>query len=424
MTSTSTGTRSRGRRGAVAGVVVVALAVVGGVNLWGGSQQRQPEPTGPRPTPTEQTGPRTVSLTNLGPGKTPPFDYIDQGNVFHGADGRVLPIAAAQTISTIGPGWVMGGAGRLVILHDTRAGYAIAVDDGQPRLVLPSSGIFEDYRELAPGPNDTVYMAGEPGHIVSVGQDGRVSEGSIPGPAMQTATRDYFWRLWQGRVWRLDPDHPSRGWTAMGRGQQPLAVYDADAVWVVGARCNVLHDADTYRELWRVCGWDRPNPFTETSPDGRYALVYQHRSRYLQVIEARTGDLALTIDAGPGRQVHAAFSSSWSGDDVLLTIGDKKNGRHHVADASCDVSRATCWQIELPSDARWIGPPLTSSSSLPAEVRSGTQARPSRKNLSRAPESSSPGTWPLTARDAQPSRSASSTAATRSTSYLAANGSR
>ncbi len=345
--------RAHRRRGAVVGVAAVTVAAVASVSLWGGQSEHQPEPTRPSPTPT---GPRTVSLTDLPTGKTPPFDYIGGDDVFHGSDGRTVRMPDPQTISTIGTAWVVGDGGRLVVLHDTRAGYSVTVDDGQPVQVLPPTGIFEDYRELARGPHGTVYLPGKVGHVVSVSSGGRISDVAIPGQALNAGTRDYFWRHWQGKIWRLDPNRLADGWTEMGPGLQPLAVYDADAVWVVGARCNALHDASSYRELWRTCGSNRIYPFTDTSPDGRYALV-QRRGRDLQVIEARSGQLVLTIDAGSDRQVHAAFSSSWSGDDVLLTIRDKSKGQHQVVAASCDVTRATCWQIDLPSDARWIGPP-------------------------------------------------------------------
>ena len=344
--------RTRRARVAVAGAAALTVAVIASAaSLWGGQPQSEPAPPA-APPPTTTSKVRTVSLLDLGTGPTPLVDHIDKGWVFHRAEGDSVTLTEPESIDPFGEPVVVGAVGP-VSLHVIGGQYALTIGADRPIPVMDFPG-SEDYRQLLRGPGGTVFLPVEPNQLLSVGRDGQLSTISTERVGV-TATRDYYWGMWRSKIWRLDATDVKAGWEDMGPGQESTAVYDANAVWVHGPRCGVLHDADSYQVLWRSCDLSGSAP-TNTSADGRYVLV-QRGDRKLDVLQVRTGLRVLTIDAGRARAARPVARQSWSDDQVVLTISEGRNLQQFVANATCDVSGGKCWRVGLPVDARWIGPP-------------------------------------------------------------------
>ena len=346
--------RTRRARVAVAGAAALTAAVIASAAaLWGGPQP-QSDPAPPAaPPPTVTTKVRTVSLLDLGTGPAPAVDRIDQDWVFHPAEGDGVRLTEPGSIDPFGEPVVVGAVGP-VSLHVIGGQYAVTIGADRPIPVMDLPGA-EDYRQLRRGPDESVLLPVEPDMILSIARDGQFSTIPARGRVGITATPDHYWGMSRGQIWRLDAGQLKAGWKAMGSGQEAIAVHDADAVWVQGPRCGALRDAESYEVLWRSCDLGGSAP-TNTSPDGRYVVV-QRSERTLDVLQLRTGLRVLTIDAGRGRVVHPSATSSWSDDQVVLNFDEPAERERLVANVTCDVSQAQCWQVELPAGTRWIGPP-------------------------------------------------------------------
>ncbi len=345
--------RTRRARAAVTGVAALTAAVItSAAVLWGGPQP-QSEPAPPAGPAPETAKVRTVSLLDLAAGPAPLVDHIDKDWVFHRAEGDSVTLTEPTSIDPIGELVVVGAAGP-VSLHVIGGQYAVTIGADRPIPVMDLPGA-EDYRQLRRGPGESVLLPVEPDMILSIARDGQFSTIPARGRVGITATPNHYWGMSRGQVWRLDAGQLEAGWKAMGSGQEAIAVHDADAVWVQGARCGALRDAESYEVLWRSCDLGGTAP-TNTSPDGRYVVV-QRGDRKLDVLQLRTGQRVLTIDAGRGRVVHPSATSSWSDDQVVLNYDQPAQRERLVANATCDVSEAKCWQVQLPAGTRWIGPP-------------------------------------------------------------------
>lgn len=348
--------RARRRAGSVAVAVAAVLAGIVLVFSWNDDPSTRPQPIAPTPSP-KHTAPLT--LTNLTVEPLPPLDRLEADGVFHGADGRSFTVQSAETLADVEPNKIEGAAG-LVTLHRTSTGFSLAVDGGPPAPVL-AVGAAEDYRALAAGPGGAVYLPGKPGRLVVVQPDGKIADVALPAanPVDVEATQGYYWSVWRHRIWRLDPDDVAAGWTDQGPGDSMSALYAARAVWIqTSATCWDLHDEASYAVLWQGCTGEVVH---DASPDGRYALrVGDARpsddGSLLEVVEARTGRLVLQVDAGAGRTITVGDPGTWSGDVVLLRVGDDTGKRQQSF--ACDVTGHRCWRVGYPDNVMWWGTPL------------------------------------------------------------------
>jgi hypothetical protein len=335
------------------------MVLVGGVGFLGavlsasmfslvGARSNPVPPAGP----IDSTPPKaqTVRLDGLVRGPTPPLDVLEHDFTYRRADGTSFTLRDADTLSF---GWpYVATATGLVSLHESGGRYEVAVKGDRPtRLPVPTA--LEDYRFLAPGPHATAFVPGRPGTLEVVGSDGRLSAVETGGRRAITATRDYFWGLSAGRIWRMDPAHPGLHWTAMGSGQEPTGLPSPDLLWVAGARCGVMHDATTYEVLWRRCGLGGTVPELP-SPDGRYAVLSRGNHR-LDVIAARTGKVLLSIGAGSKRGLGVG---AWSADYLTLSVQTSHGRGNRLGWVTCHVpGEGGCWAADLPLDLRGIWSP-------------------------------------------------------------------
>lgn len=189
---------------------------------------------------------------------------------------------------------------------------------------------------------------------------GQVTHIATAGREPIVATRDHYWGIWHQHVWRLDPSRPTT-WKDMGPGVDLAPMYSSDAVWVSESdRCAVLHDAQSFARLWDAC--DGTQAVQWPSPDGRYGVRTSADGSELDVVEARTGRIAMRVDASPdtvtlgGTASWLGGTSIWSGDVFWFTAGNEDKGIDPTGFA-CDVQRHECGSVDLPGPL-WWGTPL------------------------------------------------------------------